>query len=55
MVPNGLFGTIALLVWQPTNDKEVRRYGFAIAYLLTFLLVMVYLFHFHFRHAAPEP
>jgi hypothetical protein len=44
IVPHGLLGMFATLVWWPKSDRGWRRLGFVAAYLLIFYCVMHFVF-----------
>ena len=44
LVPHGLLASVACWLWWPKSEKGWRRFGFVLAYLLAFLLVMRYVF-----------
>ena len=46
VAPNGLLGGFACWLWWPSGDREWRKLGFVCVYLVVFLFVMIYVFHF---------
>ena len=46
LAPNGLLLGIACWIWWPKTDREWRKFGFVMLYLIAFYLVMVFVFHF---------
>jgi hypothetical protein len=46
VAPNALLAGIAFWVWWPKSDKEWRKFGFVMAYLVAFFLVMHFIFKF---------
>jgi hypothetical protein len=44
--PNALLAGFACWAWWPKSSREWRRFGLVGAYLVVFLLVMVFVFHF---------
>jgi hypothetical protein len=41
-----------LMLWWPKNDKQWRRFGFMMLYLIFFLCVMHFMFH---MFDGPDP
>jgi hypothetical protein len=39
-------GGVRVLAWWPKSNREWRRFGFVLAYLVVFFSVMVFTFHF---------
>ena len=52
VAPHGILASVALWLWWPKSDKEWKRFGFAVAYLLLFVAVMHFVFHAHERSNA---
>ena len=46
IAPNGILLSVATWVWWPKSDEGRRRFGFVMAYLVGFYLVMHYVFGF---------
>ena len=44
LVPHGILASVACWLWWPKSEKGWRRFGFVVAYLLVFLVVMRYVF-----------
>ena len=44
LVPHGILASVACWLWWPKSEKGWRRFGFAVAYLLLFYVVMRYVF-----------
>jgi hypothetical protein len=40
-----MLASIALWLWWPKSDKEWKKFGFVLAYLLLFIAVMHFVFH----------
>jgi hypothetical protein len=47
VAPNGLLAAITCWMWWPKSDREWRRFGLVMAYLIVFFSVMIFVFHFH--------
>ena len=45
MVPNALLAGYAMWGWWPKSDREWRKFGFVMAYLVVFVSVMIFVFH----------
>jgi hypothetical protein len=43
--PHAILLGVSTWMWWPKTNKEWRRYGFVLAYLIVFYLVMYYVFH----------
>jgi CHASE2 domain-containing sensor protein len=46
LIPHGILGFVATWLWWPKSDQSWQKFGLVAAYLLVFLLVMRYVFHF---------
>ena len=46
VAPHGILAAISLYWWWPKSEREWRRFGFVLAYLVVFYLVMRYVFAF---------
>jgi hypothetical protein len=46
LLPHSLLGSFMLWLWWPKADKEWRKFGFVLLYLIIFFLVMHYVFGF---------
>jgi len=44
LVPHGLLASMACWLWWPKSEKEWGRFGFVVAYLPVFYVVMRYVF-----------
>jgi hypothetical protein len=44
VVPHGLLAAVACFLWWPKSQKGWRKFGFLVAYLIVFLLVMRFVF-----------
>ena len=44
LVPHGILASVACWLWWPKSEKGWRSFGFVVAYLLVFYLVMRYVF-----------
>ena len=42
-IPNAVL-VVVLGLWWPKNDKGWRRFGFGVAYLIAFLVIMRFVF-----------
>ena len=45
MVPNALLGGYVLWGWWPKSQREWKRLGWVLAYLIVFFCVMTFVFH----------
>jgi hypothetical protein len=46
VAPHGLLLSAALWLWWPKSDEARKKFWFVVAYLLLFLAVMHFVFHF---------
>ncbi len=46
VAPNALLAGYACWAWWPKSKREWNKFGFVIAYLVVFFLVMRFVFHF---------
>lgn len=46
MVPNALLAGYLCWGWWPKSNREWNKFGFIMAYLIVFFLVMRFVFHF---------
>jgi hypothetical protein len=46
VAPHGLLLNAALWLWWPKSDKDRKKFGIVVAYLLFFVAVMHFVFHF---------
>jgi hypothetical protein len=44
VVPHGILGFMATILWWPKSKEGWRKFGFVATYLLLFYLVMRYVF-----------
>lgn len=44
LVPHGILASVACWLWWPKSEKEWRKFGFVVAYLIVFLVVMRFFF-----------
>ena len=44
VVPHGILGFVATLLWWPKSNDGWRKFGFVATYLLIFYLVMRFVF-----------
>jgi hypothetical protein len=44
--PNALLAGYACWAWWPESKREWNKFGFVMAYLVVFFLVMRFVFHF---------
>jgi hypothetical protein len=44
MVPHGILLVVTTYAWWPKSLREFRNFGFVVAYLLIFLIIMHYVF-----------
>ncbi len=45
MVPHALLAGYACWAWWPKTDREGRKFGWVMAYLIAFFSVMYFVFH----------
>jgi len=46
VAPHGLLLSAALWLWWPMSEKDRKKFGIVLAYLLLFVAVMHFVFHF---------